>query len=375
MTDLSAKFATLQEQLAAQHTELMAKLDTLINVANVSSGRLAVINNTLISQLNALNTKSTTINDNMVTGFNNAFDLTDTMNNNASLNAQLVIATLLQTACPCDTTALLLPPPLTTVPPDLTEEEKCKRVQYFVDLFGSWVINVGQYIFRTNSISSFQIDSLFSSAIADVGITTGELALPMPTGVRDTLVSQLTDAIRTYGAPAVNSALFSMASTASRVTYRDALFSANTAAAGKSAFDTAVTGMALAWPGNTIKDMFYSAWPNDIYNVIPDVDTSAYDGTLCSEPEVTGCYNVTFIYTHHDYGWRWDIHLSASLVGYTIAAVLPFEVIRLYGDPSTVIITDLPYMLTIADINATTGDFFLSSELMGGDIEVCPPGM
>jgi len=295
--------------------------------------------------------------------------------NNGAGNAQLIIATLLQTACPCDADVPLLPPTLGVIPPDLNAEEKCIRIQYYIDIFCSWVINTGQYIFRTGSISSFQINELFSLALTDGAVTAGgQLSALLPTGVRDTLVAQLTDAIRAYGAPAVNSALFAMASTASRVVYRDALFSANTAAAGKSAFDAAVTGMALAWPGNTIKDMFYSAWPNDIYSDTPYLDSPAYDGTLCSDPEVTGCYTSPLIYTHHDYGWRWDLHLSASMVGGTVAAVPPYEVIRLFGNPATVIITDVPYTLTSADINADSTDFFLSSELMGGDIEVCPPG-
>lgn len=286
MSDLTGKFGALGEQLTDNHDEIMSALDTIATALGAPPPGPTTTLADVVSALTDTNTLLTGIRADMNEKLDFIFNTVDAINNNASLNAQRLISVLLQTACPCDDTVPILPPDLGTTPIDATDIAKCQRIQYFIDLFASWGVNVAANIGNSGSISSFQIDNLLSLTIDDVGITTGELQLPMPTGTRDLIVGQITSAIGASSAGAINGGLFSAVTSSGNLeALRQALYGATTAADGKAAADSAIDGLGLdPLIAGILKSMFYSAWPNDIYGAVPVVDASGYDGTICAPP-------------------------------------------------------------------------------------------
>ena len=323
MANLEAKFEALEAQLTTQNTAIINALDSILTAlgappptATVTLGdtlaMMVALNNNLIGMAIADGSFHSALLAAIATLNNNTADVlsaveqinvnTDTIITNNSRNAQLMISTLLQTSCPCDATIPLLPPALGTTPISATDEAKCRRIQYFLDLFRSWVILVGRYIFDQGSISSYQIDNLLQVALNEVGITSGTLRVGIPTSTRDSIVSKLSDAIggslSSIGAANVDGVLFNLMVPDNLANIRDAMYTATTAAAGKSAFDTALVAQSgVAWHTEVVKAMFYAAWPNDIYSDVPVVDDSAYDGTICasSAQVVPPCVTISSV--------------------------------------------------------------------------------
>jgi len=267
MTDLEAKFTAVETQLAGQHTEIMAALASIGAALGAPPTTPTATMDDLLEAIQMTNsiltTMLTTSNSHLLAIFNTL----DTMNNNASLNSQRILNTLLQTSCPCDTTVPLLPPPLGTTPISAESLAHCQRVQYFIDLFAGWAIDVGRYVGEMGSISSFQIDNLLAIHVGDVGITTGQIADPMPTAVRDNIVGQITSAVSASGAESVNTGLFmAMTNPDNLDGMRQALYGEDNADAGRAALDDmldSLVGMEDPYT-SMIRTMFYSAWLNDI---------------------------------------------------------------------------------------------------------------
>lgn len=270
MSDLTGKFAAIETQLTTQHSEIMEALNT---IAFALGAPPTTPSTNLADVVEAITTSNGLLTD--------IFNTVDSINNNASLNAQRLLTLLLQTACPCDDTIPLLPPPLDTLPTELEAEAKCQRIQYFLDLFSNWVILVVVYLNDNGSISSFQINNLLSGVLLDVGITSSELN-GMPTQTRDNLTMLLS----TAGSPAaINASIFDEITNGTVIVdMRQALYGADNATDGKDAADTAIASSGGAF-ANIITAMFYSSWPNVMYGAVPEVDASGYDGTICAPAE------------------------------------------------------------------------------------------
>lgn len=299
MTDLQGKFTGVGDQLATQHAEI---LEALTGIAAALGGAPTDTFADLLAAINETNTLLATINSTNSTKLTQIFDLIDTMNNNASLNAQRILAAMLQMYCPCDTDVPLLPPPLLTDPISGTDAEKCQRIQYFLDLYRSWVINIGQYLEIHDSISGFAVANLLELALSDVGITTGELS-NMSTGTRDSLSSLL----NTINTPIIiNAGLFNDMTTSDVLTaMRGALYAVNNASDGKAAADAAIAGSGASQKA-LLTALFYSSWANTMYSADPVVDASAYDGSVCA-PDLGGIEGCTtfgsqpYTYSGHVY--------------------------------------------------------------------------
>jgi hypothetical protein len=283
MSDLTGKFGGFEDQITSNHAEIMNALDTIATALGAPPPGPTTTLDDVVTALTQTNTTLAGIRSDMNTKLDYIFNTIDAMNNNASLNAQRILALMLQTACPCDATIPLLPPDLGTTPIDATATAKCQRIQYFIDLFRTWVINVGQYVGSQGSISSFQINSLMQSQLADRSITTGQLATGMPTSTRDQIASLLSSAVGSVGASTVDSELFNAMITANLETLRQSLYGTDNAVDGKDAFDAALNTISMTdWARTILVAMFYSSWANDIYSDTPIVDASAYDGTICA---------------------------------------------------------------------------------------------
>lgn len=291
MTDLNTKFTALEDQLTTQHGEIINSLDTIATALGAPPPGPTTTLADVVTALTQTNTILNGIRSDMNGYLLEIFNTVDAINTNASLNVQRLLATLLQTACPCDADVPLLPPDLGTTPTSATDQAKCQRIQYFIDLYRSWVITIAQYVGNQSSISSFQVNNLLQLTLGNVDITTGELKSGMPTSVRDSIVGQLASAVGSVGATEVDSTLFDAMSTGELEALRQALYGVTNAADGKPAADSAIDGLGLAsWAASVLKTMFYSAWPNDIYSDVPAVDASAYDGTICAP--LSGCVTI-----------------------------------------------------------------------------------
>jgi len=152
MTDLSGKFSGFEGQIGTNHTEVMEALNAIISGLG---GAPTTPGTTLTDVVTAL----TAINSNLVNmraadalfyaATNSLLDQiatnTDTIINNNSLNAQRLIAAILSTSCPCDTTNPLLPNPLDVTPTPLVDDAKCRRIQFYLSLFSTWLFDVANY--------------------------------------------------------------------------------------------------------------------------------------------------------------------------------------------------------------------------------------
>jgi len=397
MTDLEAKFTAVETQLAGQHTEIMAALASIGAALGAPPTTPTATMDDLLEAIQMTNsiltTMLTTSNSHLLAIFNTL----DTMNNNASLNSQRILNTLLQTSCPCDTTVPLLPPPLGTTPISAESLAHCQRVQYFIDLFAGWAIDVGRYVGEMGSISSFQIDNLLAIHVGDVGITTGQIADPMPTAVRDNIVGQITSAVSASGAESVNTGLFmAMTNPDNLDGMRQALYGEDNADAGRAALDDmldSLVGMEDPYT-SMIRTMFYSAWLNDIYGDVPIVDASAYDGTLCDpDPEETGCHTYPYVFSPSNYAYiifGTELHPGTDemwMVGdyqgytFTILSQSAWAEIAVVGQDSTNPFLEFGILHNTGDSIvipvATTLLRFTSrynNTVESGTVEVCAPG-
>ena len=283
-TNLEQKFDEFESQVATQHGELVTALNSILTALGAPPPGPTTTLEDVVTAIEATNALLTAIHSDMNSYLLSIFNTLDTINNNASLNSQRILNTLLQTACPCDSTVPLLPPDLSTTPTSADDESKCQRIQYFIDLFAGWVIKVGVYVGEIGNISSFQVDNLLAIQLGDSGISTGLLADGVPTSVRDSIVGQITSAVASSGAESVNEGLFTAMTNPDNLEgMRQALYGVDNAASGRTAFDDMLDSLVgLNEPYLTmIRTMFYSAWLNDVYSDVPIVDASAYDGSIC----------------------------------------------------------------------------------------------
>lgn len=292
MTTLEAKFEALETALATQHTEIMNALDTIAMALGAPppgpTTTLADIA-TMLSSLNdslsgILSANATYYASNLeVLGLINTN--VDTMLNNNSLNTQKLISAIYATYCACSTTAPLLPTPLDTTPTSLADQDKCKRIQFYISLFGRWLDKIANYGNSASFITGDVIGTLLGLAAADAGLVAtgaevGAAAGP-PGVVIGAVVGLIIGAIYTLG----GSVLIDYASQFNAPTLKAALlaamFAATNADEGNSAFHSVIDANFSAIPAGIINALWWASWSNDVYATTPTVDDSAFDGTIC----------------------------------------------------------------------------------------------
>ncbi len=274
MSDLSGKFGSFEDQIASNHTEIMDALNTIA----FALGAPPTTPSTNLGDVVA----AITITNGLLTDI---FNTVDSINNNASLNAQRLLTLMLQTACPCDATVPMLPPPLLPTVTELEAEAKCQRIQFFLDMYASWVISVVVYLNDNGTISSFQVDNALALTFGSIPLDDGDIR-PIPTGIRDSLTTLL----NTSGSPsAINASIFDELTTGTVIAdMRQALYAEDNALDGSPAAKAA----ALASGGpfaSILAAAFYTNWANAIYGDLPVVDASGYDGSICAPPDEIVC--------------------------------------------------------------------------------------
>jgi hypothetical protein len=136
---------------------------------------------------------------------------------------------------------------------------------------------------------------LLAAGIVATDVAVGSVAGP-PGVVLATAVALITIAVYTFG----GSQLTNYANEFNDPTLRDnmvqAMYAATDAHEGYLAFkSTLLAGMSTI-PAEIIYTLWWSAWSNDIYSGTPEVDDSAFDGSICA-PETDPCVDIDSVLT------------------------------------------------------------------------------
>lgn len=407
MSDLSGKFTSFEEQSSAQHTELMEALNTIAfalgapptipstTLADISTQLTALIDGTAL-----IYAANTTFYASMLSLAETISNNTDIIITNNSLNAQREIAAIYATFCDCATDAPLLEPPVDVTPTSLADEAKCRRIQFYLSVFGNWLNKIANYGASGAAITSTTLATLLASVTAAAGIVAegvevGAIAGP-PGMIAAAVVSLIAIAVFTYG----GSILIDYANQFNDVTLRDnmlqAMFAATTAEEGHSAFKTTLLAGMDAIPAEVIYTLWWTAWSNDIYSGTPEVDDSAFDGTICGEGEEVGeCTEYPFTmradhfgiviwgdkYVPGDVNDPWTV---GNFEGWRVTLVATSHVaevvVGVIGDPpaadGNIIIFNAVGQSVVVDRPTLRMAIFTryDNTIISGTVELCPPG-
>lgn len=246
MTDLSAKFATLEAQLTTQHTAVI----TALNSANSSLSMLV-----------------TTL---------------DIINENASANTQAILAAIAANgACsPCAAPPLTGTPPISTVGP--INADKCRRVQGLLHTIGLYT----GYADAPGIVTSAFTPAFFTAVVGEVRTSSSDTGIPVPAWIDTLLIAS--DGVNYLINKALLGGSISSEFAGLLATLQAELFAASSPSAAKTAYDSTIDGASIsAWSKPLLKALGYS----DLFNYYLDTGSSpavsGYDGSLCGLP--SGC--------------------------------------------------------------------------------------
>jgi hypothetical protein len=205
---------------------------------------------------------------------------------NNSLNAQRMLAMMLQVSCPCTPTALPFDTPLDVTPTSLVDEAKCRRIQYYLSIFGALVDKIANYAGAGAAITSATLTELVIAAAASGGLVGGEVGTVVgPPGI---VVGAIIGCIGAIVAALGSTYLFTLSNEWHQAPLYDqllaALFAADSAESGTAAFYEVINASEvldlLFKP--LLNALWWNGWSNDIYSGVPTVDDSAFSGSVCN---------------------------------------------------------------------------------------------
>jgi hypothetical protein len=284
-TTLEEKFEAFELQLADQHDSIANKLDAILEALGAPPPTATTTLVTVVTALAAMQAAQLTQHNALMELIGLINTNTDTIINNNSLNAQKLIAAIYATFCGCATDIPLLTPPLDVTPTTLVDDEKCRRIQFYLSLFGTWLFDVANYGSSGAAITGDVLFSLLGAAATAVGLaTTGAEAgtiFGIPGTVVGAVVGLIIGAVYFLG----GTQLVNYANDFNDPTLRDnmvqAMYAATNADEGYTAFKTTLLATIGGAAGEVIYTLWWSAWSNDVYSGVPTVDDSAFDGSIC----------------------------------------------------------------------------------------------
>lgn len=313
MTTLEAKFEALEAQIATQHTAISNSLDALLSALGVPPP-------TATTTLGDINASMIALNNNLIgiaiaNGSFHAAMLdamalinvnTDTLITNNSLNAQRMLSAILSTACACDTGVPFTQPILDVTPTSLEDEAKCRRVQYYLSIFSAMIDGIANYGGAGAMVTSAAVTEIMYAAVVGGGLVGGEVgAVGGPPGI---VLGAIVGIIGALIASLGSSYIYSMSAQWHQeplpTAVLDALYSADSADAGASAFNIVIDASdVLNAPFKPlIKALFWNGWANDIYSDVPVVDDSAFDGSICAPPPSENCQIYDIVMREDGFG-------------------------------------------------------------------------
>lgn len=403
MSDLASKFSELESQLATQHTEIGLKIDALLEALGVPPPTATTTLTDISVQLGSLNDSLEQIITDNTAYYASSLDLLgllntslDTIINNNSLNAQRTIAAIYATFCECGSESPLLGPPLDVTPSIVVDEAKCRRIQFYLSVFGNWLDQIANYGASGATITGGTLSALLSIVIADAGIVATGVEVGAAGGIPGIVVGAVVGIIAAAVFTLGGSILKDYANQFNDPTLRDnmvmAMYAAANADEGYSAFKTTLLAGMDTIPAEIIYTLWWSAWSNDVYSNSPTVDDSAFDGSICAPPIEGECPTYTAV----DVGTHWMIHwspgdtiLEGDFIGYSSRLVSDYNPpngtgeLRLYlfqqesyGDPAfipKIALNNTSQMIGIHTINLQCNAFKNGTAGQVYTIELCPP--
>jgi hypothetical protein len=241
MSDLTDKFTTLEDEIAGNHTAMMAALSDV-------NDTLGVINSNL-----------------------------ETINSNASLNTQLLLSAISANGqcATCPEGPLLPQAPITDINP--IDSEKCQRTQAFlhvIELFCGYADN-------PSVVSSAFTPAFFTAIIGEVRTATSDSGIPVPGWVDSIVIAS--DGVNYLVNKAILGGSVSADFASLKSTLQSVIWTAGSPADVKSIFDDTVQGSSA---GGAAKALLKGFAFNDLVNYFFDSGSSpvvsGYDGGICS---------------------------------------------------------------------------------------------
>lgn len=298
--NLETKFSNLETQLAQQHQATMIAINALLTALGAPPPEpgatlvdvLGALNQIAV-ELSSLTTAIAAQHAAQLLKLTDIWTTLDLLNNNNALNTQLLLTALAANNC-CTPTNPALPLPLLTNPTSLADEAKCRRIQFYLAWFGSWIDNIANFGGLGATLTGATLSTLLTTAIPAGTVVGGEIGAAggIPGAVIGAILGLLISA-----AYALGSALFGTLSTQWHTAplydqLLHALYQANDAASGYAAFQATVSASGVlnpVWKG-VINALFWTGWANDIYSSTPVVDDSGFDGSICAPAQTAGCF-------------------------------------------------------------------------------------
>lgn len=407
MTDnLTTKFSGFEDLVTANHTALMDLLNSIAETIGAPPTGPTTTLADVVTALTQTNTILAGIRSDMadqsaalLSVTNSLYANSELMLENSSTNTQALLAALYATFCDCATEAPPLAPPTDVTPTPLEDDEKCRRVQFYISVFTSWLTKLANYTATGASLTSGVIDSLLSLAAAEAGIvaTGAEVGTVggIPGVVLLSAVALIAGAVYLIGSAVLNDYLTNFQSPIFQHALLEAMYAADNASEGQSAFESTVGTYFATVPAGILSALWWSQWSNDMYSDTPVVDTSAFDGTICKPDlgEITDCTSFTsqsyalsgvgtfeVIISPPIYGGN-EIFTAGNFQGYSVRVLSNPDAIDIRidfynasdGYNSGTIINAVDSTATYGDITTAIG---IHSDSPTGSIftiELCPP--
>jgi hypothetical protein len=292
MTDLANKFATFESQVSTQHTELMEALNSIAfalgappTTPTTTLADLSTQLNALIDGIALIYSANTTYHASTLALLGQINTNTDLMLTNNSLNAQRLLTAILATACACPSDVPFIGPPLDVTPTDLVDEDKCRRIQYYLSIFSALIDGIANYGGTGAMVTSAVLTEILYAAVVGGALVGGEVgAVGGPPGI---VVGAIVGIIGALIGALGSSYIFQMSAQWHQSPLPEqllaALYAADSADAGANAFYAVINASdVLNNPYKPlINALFWNGWANDMYSATPVVDDSAFDGSIC----------------------------------------------------------------------------------------------
>lgn len=299
--NLETKFGTLETQLAQQHQATLIAINALLAALGAPPPEpgatladvLGALNQIAV-ELSSLTTAITTQHAAQLAKLTDIWTTLDLLNNNNALNTQLLLTALAANNC-CTPTGAALPLPLLTNPTSLADQEKCRRIQFYLAWFGGWLDNIATFGGLSSQLTGATLATLLATAIPAGTVIGGEIGAVggIPGAVVGAILGLLVSAFYTIGATLIGTLSTQWHTAPLYDQLLHALYQANDAASGYAAFQSTVSASGVlnpVWKG-VINALFWTGWANDIYSSTPVVDDSGFDGSICA-PANTACVQM-----------------------------------------------------------------------------------
>lgn len=303
---LEQKFESLETQLTTQHGEVIEALNSILTALGAPPPGPTTTLEDIGTLLGTVNTNLLAVQSDNAAFYAAALEVfglintnTDTIITNNSLNAQRLLQAIYSTACQCPTPTDLIAPPTDVTPTSLVDEEKCKRIQFYLSVFGNWLTKIANYGSAAGFVTGDTLGTLLGLAASEAGIVAtgaevGAAAGP-PGVVIGAVVGLIMGAIFIFGGSILVDYANQFNSPTMQHALLEAMFAATNADEGYTAFKTTILAHMDAVPAQIIYTLWWSAWSNDVYSGVPTVDDSAFDGSICVPRliDITTCTTYT----------------------------------------------------------------------------------